>query len=365
MAYIIFTLDNSVIYDIRNNFLGLYFRDEKAISYSPFLVDQYFGYKGSSCIPKCDIEEFQYFPKSWDLHTVCGFEEFKHSSWYDELTAGQITLEIIRSDPLRYPSKQNNCLEEYGLLYQVRNRLTNQILSKNVLMPDKLLEEIFDDQDSVSTLFYSQELVFINLKCFKEFNITLEARLSTGYSQQSLLLYHYRDWTCGQLLEFIKNNEFPVNSYDCELCLFSSECEVTQYVSRGSNISVLADKAATVALSQSRIRFKLDPVPLVSKFHVKVIIDKSCQDEECISQVRKIEKFLKRRPDETEYIVAVMNEDIYFYLTTNDPIKEDELFRKPLLKIPFLQRLNVLKDGSQTIHLSKHILSSPISISTN
>jgi hypothetical protein len=351
MSYWIGTQDNSAVYEVFDMGLRSYFRDKQVLKYSPFLCTTYLGYNGPIHVAMGEVLP-PFLPEEWRLEDVIAYQE-AYLPTRDGLQVGRILLHLFRADPLRYPCKQSE-VETYGLLYQVRNRLTRQILSKTLLKEtEDSLDAIFGSQDALSSLFYVQELVLVQRTCCISLQVTLETRLSTGFSADQLCVYYYPDWMISKLVAFVTRHEFPRFSPDYDLALYKEKDGRLEYL---SGVSILkscyeSDAIYSIALSVPRvkIRLPLQPSTLTAVFFVKVIHEKGCQDTACLALTKSLDKQVRRQ----SYRAKLYQDALIFY----DVEEKEEGDETILWRLRHLDKLNVVQEGSQTLLLTKHPLS--------
>ena len=200
--------------------------------------------------------------------------------------------------------------------------------------------------------------MFVRKNFYLDLGITLETRLTTGYSSPTMGLYYLGDWTCDTLLQFIMNNGLSSNSPGQPYSHLSMYCSIdgsTFYVAESCLLSDVPHGILTIALKQSRIKFKLPPMPIAEKFHIKFLFNKNCPDSECISFGKFLEKNLL--PSQYEFTLALIHDQLSFYEPGFDSsllMANRSKIPKPLFTIKSLDTMNVSKDGTQSVFLLKH-----------
>ena len=367
VQFLVRSLDDSMVWEFKDSNLRIHFSHESCINYSPYLGGLYSGYTGGQ---RCLLDEYNFQESSisassnaWKVTDSVIYEELLIKAVDDTWTVKDTIFEILRADPLRYPSsQQSDALQAYGILYQVRNRLTKQIISKELLDNLVVLESVLASQDSISNLFYLQELIFVHIPWSLQIRPSLEMRLSLGCSHEVLTVYYLGDWTVECLTKYIANN-YVLTDLQLSLFVWSSQEENILYIEPSTPVKELPEGLAKLSFFRSRLKFKYDAIPLLAKFEVALELDpKRCANEECAKISHKTSRHIEVGKSRG-FIVALLDDVLYFFrrdtpltaLATGACCKQE----RPVFKIKNLTLWNYIKEGPGAFSLSRHSITRP------
>ena len=134
MFYYIYSLDDSLIYEISESCLRLYFKNASLISYSPYAAAEYVTCLSNDITGLIPIHELPWIPSHWNTLMIRAYEYSFPLT--DSLTVNRILFEIIRADPLRYPCKNENFLDDMAWYIKYAIELPSKSSPKTCLLPE-------------------------------------------------------------------------------------------------------------------------------------------------------------------------------------------------------------------------------------